>query len=166
MSDIVIEKVQRSSERPASLVEQVDMLLDALRANARKLWGNSDEGRVFDRWLQAERRRFWEEQCELIEGQQCFRIRMAVPGPDVDRLRVVVSMDGIEIRAGGKAEQCDLDGQNPGHLIRRMILSAPVDPGSVSAILDRGELHLAGATSQARKRKRKQLEQSSNPRRH
>jgi hypothetical protein len=64
-------------------------------------------------------------------------------------------MDGIEIRAGGTADELDLDGQKPGHLIRRMILSAPVDPSSVTAMLDRGELHLAGATSQARRRKRK-----------
>ncbi len=154
MSDIVIEKVQRIGERGVSLVEQVDVLLDSLRENARKLWGDSDERRVFDRWLQAERQRFWEQQCELIEGHQRFRIRMAVPGPDVDQLRVVVSTDGIEIRAGGTAGAHDLEGQNPGQLIRRMILSGPVDPSSVSAMFDRGELHLAGATSQAR-RKRK-----------
>jgi HSP20 family molecular chaperone IbpA len=166
MSDIVIEKVQRSSERPPSLVEQVDILLDALRATARKLWGDSDERRVFDRWLQAERQKFWEEQCELIEGHECFRIRMAVPGPDVDQLRVVVSMDSIEIRTGGTSQEFDLDGQNPGHLIRRMILSAPVNPGSVSAILDQRELRLAGATSQAPRRKRQQTGLGTNPRRH
>jgi HSP20 family molecular chaperone IbpA len=155
MSDIVIERVQRIGERGVSLVEQVDVLLDSLRENARKLWGDSDERRVFDRWLQAERQRFWEEQYELIEGHECFRIRMAVPGPDADQLRVVVSQDGIEIRAGGTADELDLDGQNPGHLIRRMMLSAPVDPSSVTAMLDRGELHLAGATSQVRRKKRK-----------
>ena len=157
MSDIVIEKIERSSEGAASLVEQVDALLDALRANARKLWGDSDKGRVFDRWLEVERQKFWEQQCELIEGHQCFRIRMAVPGPNVG-LRVLVLKDGIEIHAGGTPEDYDLDGQNPGYLIRRIILSAPVDPRSVSATLDRGELHLAGATIQARKRKRQQLE--------
>ena len=166
MSDIVIEKVQRIGERGVSLVEQVNVFLDALRDTARKLWGDSDQGRVFDRWLQAERERFWEQQCELIEGHQCFRIRMAVPGPAVDQLRVVVSTDGIEIRAGGTAGAHDTEGQNPGQLIRRMILSAPVDPSSVTAMLDRGELHLAGATGQARGRKRKLLDQSSNPRRH
>ena len=48
MSDIVIERIQRIGERGVSLVEQVDVLLDALRDNARKLWGDSDEGRVFD----------------------------------------------------------------------------------------------------------------------
>ena len=95
-----------------------------------------------NRWLQAERQEFWEEQCELIEGHQSFRIRMAVPGSDADQLRVVVSMDGIEIR--------DL-----GHLIRRMKLSAPVDASSITAMLDRGELHLSGATSQAQRKKRK-----------
>lgn len=154
MSDIVIERVQRIGERGVSLVEQVDVFLDALRDTVRKLWGDSDQGRIFDRWLQTERQRFWEQQCELIEDRQSFRIRMAVPGPNVDQLRVVVSTDGIEIRTGGTAGAHDLEGQNPGQLIRRMILSSPVDPSSVSAMFDRGELHLAGATSQAR-RKRK-----------
>lgn len=159
MSNIVIEKVQGSSERAASLVEQVDALLDALRANAQRLWGDSDKGRKFDRWLQEERQRFWEQQYELIERDQCFRIRMAVPGPSVwDQLRVVVSEDGIEIRDGGTPENHTMEGQNPGLLIRRMILSAPVDPRSVSAILHQGELHLAGATMQSRKRKRQQLD--------
>jgi hypothetical protein len=37
MSDIVIEKVPRDSEHAASLVEQVDIFLDALRTNAPKL---------------------------------------------------------------------------------------------------------------------------------
>jgi HSP20 family molecular chaperone IbpA len=156
MPDIVIEKVPRNSEDAASLVEQVDSFLDALRANVRKLWGDSDEGRIFDRWFQVERQRFWEEQCELIEGDQCFRIRMALPGPNVDQIRVVVSTDGIEIRRG--TEDYALDGQKPGHLIRRMVLSAPVDARSVSAILNRGELHLAGATIQTRRRKRRQRE--------
>lgn len=158
MSNIVIEKVQGSSERAASLVEQVDALLDALLAKAQRLWGDSDKGRIFDRWLQEERQRFWEQQCELIESDQCFRIRMAVPGPSVwDQLRVIVSEDEIEIRDGGTAQDCKMEGQNPGQLIRRMILSAPVDPRSVSAILHQGELHLAGATMQSRKKKRQQL---------
>ncbi len=154
MSNIVIEKIQGSSDRAASLVEQVDALLDALRANAQKLLGDSEKGRIFDRRLQEERKKFWEQQYELIEGGQCFRIRMAVPGPSVwDQLRVVVSDDGIEIRDGGTAENHTMDGQNPGLLIRRMTLSAPVDPRSVSAILHQGELHLAGATMQSRKKK-------------
>lgn len=158
MSNIVIEKVQGTSERAASLVEQVDALLDALLAKAQRLWGDSDKGRIFDRWLQEERQRFWEQQCELIESDQCFRIRMAVPGPSVwDQLRVIVSEDEIEIRDGGTAQDCKMEGQNPGQLIRRMILSAPVDPRSVSAILHQGELHLAGATMQSRKKKRQQL---------
>lgn len=155
MSNIVIEKVQGNSERAASLVEQVDALLDALRADAQKLWGDSEKGRIFDRRLQEERQKFWEQQCELIEGDQCFRIRMAVPGPSVrDQLRVVVADDGIEIRDGGTPEDHTMEGQNAGLLLRRMILSAPVDPRSVSAILHQGELHLAGATMQSRKRKR------------
>ena len=159
MSNILIEKVQGTSERAASLVEQVDGLLDALRTKAQILWGDSDKGRIFDRWLQEERQKFWEQQCELIEGDQCFRIRMAVPGPSVwDHLRVIVSEDGIEIRDGGTPENHTMEGQNPGLLIRRMILSAPVDPRSVSAILHQGELHLAGATMQSRKRKRQQLD--------
>jgi HSP20 family molecular chaperone IbpA len=159
MSDIVIEKVQGSSERAASLVEQVDALLDALCANAHKLWGDSEKSRIFDRWLQEERQKFWEQQCELIEGGQCFRIRMAVPAPSVwDQLRVVVSEDGIEIRDGGTPENHTMEGQDPGLLIRRMTLSAPVDPSSVSAILHQGQLHLAGATMQSRKKKRQQLD--------
>ena len=156
MPDIVIERVQRNSEDAASLVEQVDSFLDALRTNVRKLWGDSDQGRIFDRWFQVERQRFWEEQCELIEGNQCFRIRMAIPGPNVDQIRVFVSTDGIEIRGG--TDDYALDRQEPGHLIRRMVLSAPVDARSVSAILNRGELHLAGATIQTRRRKRRQRE--------
>jgi len=154
MSNILIEKVQGSGERTASLVEQVDALLDAFRAKAQRLWGDSDKGRMFDRWLQGERQKFWEQQCELIEGNHCFRIRMAVPGPSVrDQLKVIVSEDGIEIRDGGTPENDTMEDQNPGLLIRRMILSAPVDPRSVSAILHQGELHLAGATMQSRTRK-------------
>ncbi len=154
MSNIVIEKIQGGSERAASLVEQVDALLDAVRSNAQKLWGDSEKGRIFDRKLQEERQKFWEQQCELIEGGQDFRIRVAVPGPSMwDQLRVVVSEDGIEIRDGGTPENHTMEGEDQGLLIRRMTLSAPVDPRSVSAILHQGELHLAGATIQSRKKK-------------
>jgi hypothetical protein len=57
---------------------------------------------------------------------------------------VIEKVQGSSERAVSRNDTAE--GQSLGLLIRRMILSAPADPRSVSAMLHQGELHLAGAT--------------------
>jgi HSP20 family molecular chaperone IbpA len=149
MSHIVIENIQRPDGEPVSLVEEIDSLLEQIQVQARRLTGTREACRLFEQWLQAERDRFWTRQVNLTEGEQCFRIRMAVPTPDAEQLRVTVSPAGIEVHRSGEGGE----GAKPGELVRQVALSAPVDARSVTATFDRGELRLTGATLRRRSRK-------------
>lgn len=148
MSRIIIENIPPSDGEPVSLVEQVEALLEEIRRKAQKLMGNG-EASGFDRWLRSERDQFWARQVQLVEHEQSFQIRMAVPSPGPMQLSVIVSPTGIEVRKS--AGLCDGNGEGPGsadaagELIRQIPLSGPVDARSVTATLGRGELRLAGA---------------------
>jgi HSP20 family molecular chaperone IbpA len=148
VSRIVIENISPSDGESVSLVEQVEALLEEIRRKAQKLMGNG-EASAFDRWLRNERDRFWAQQVELVEHEQSFQIRMAVPSPGPMQLNVIVSPTGIEVRRS--AGLGDGNGEGPGsgdkagELIRQVPLSGSVDAGSVTATLGRGELRLSGA---------------------
>jgi HSP20 family molecular chaperone IbpA len=148
VSRIIIENIPPSDGESVSLVEQVEALLEEIRRKAQKLIGNG-EAAAFDRWLRNERNRFWARQMELVEHEQSFQMRMAVPSPEPMHLSVIVSPTGIEVRksAGlgdGNGEGSG-SGDAAGELIRQIPLSGPVDARSVTATLGRGELRLAGA---------------------
>jgi HSP20 family molecular chaperone IbpA len=153
MSNIVIENIQRRDGEAISLVEEIDSLLEQIQRYARRLTGTREACRLFEQWLQIERDKFWTRQVNLTEGEQCFRIRMAVPSPDAEQLRVTVSPAGIEVHRSAERGD-DGEGANPGELVRQVTLSAPVDARSVTATFDRGELRLAGATLRSRPKKR------------
>jgi HSP20 family molecular chaperone IbpA len=166
VSRIIIENIPPSDGESVSLVEQVEALLEEIRRKAQKLMGNG-EASAFDRWLRNERDRFWAQQVELIEHEQSFHIRMAVPSPGPMQINVIVSPAGIEVRKSSALS--DGNGEDPGsveaagELIRQIPLSGPVDADSVTATLGRGELRLAGAMARKGPAKRSPGGSGQNP---
>ena len=133
MRDIVVEKViHADSDRP-SLVDQIDSVLKEISFQLSKLADEEKEPGGVDAWVEGLRKQFWNRQVEVIDDQQRFRIRMAVPGFADGGMRLAISENGIEVSGGG------------GVLLRRIPLPERIDPRTVSAIFDKGYIQVAGA---------------------
>jgi len=92
MSDVQINKIQPEGESVLLLTQQVDALYEEIRRRAFRLFESHGGSHGYDRedWLQAERSLIFAPPAELIEEEDQFSIRMAVPGYDAGHVRVSV----------------------------------------------------------------------------
>ncbi len=92
MSDVQVYKMQPEGESVLSRTQQVDALYDEIRRRAFRLFESRGGTHGNDRedWLEAERSLIFAPLAELVEEDDQFGIRMAVPGFEPGQVRVSV----------------------------------------------------------------------------
>jgi HSP20 family protein len=92
LSDVQVYKMQPEGESVLLRTQQVDALYDEIRRRAFRLFESrgSRHGNDWEDWLEAERSLIFAPPAELVEEDNQFGIRMAVPGLEARHIRVNV----------------------------------------------------------------------------
>ena len=113
-------------------------------------------GNDWEDWLRAERKMLWSPRAEMFENPSSIVLRVAVPGFSHKSIQVTATPHSLLIQGTESHRHEGLDarlhfcefGQR---LFRRFDLPTPIDPGTVSATLDKGVLEiLAGIARRLR----------------
>jgi HSP20 family protein len=150
MSNVAVEKCPDSGALPETLWQRMNAITDEIRQRAFGLFerrGRSS-GMDLDDWLQAENEVVWSPPSELVENENEFRARLALPGFDAKDLKVTVTPNALIVRAesshtheGKEADVCfcEFSGKE---LFRRLDLPSEIDVNKVTASLDKGILEV------------------------
>jgi len=150
MSEVQVNKIQPEAESVLLLTRQVDALYDEIRRRAFQLFesrGNT-HGRDADDWLDAERSLVFAPPAELIEEDDQFGIRMAVPGLEPSQIRVSVLPDAIIVDGDSATISEQREGKvyfsefTDRKLVRRLNLPQEVRPHTARATLKNGLLQI------------------------
>lgn len=150
MLNVAVQKYAGREDLPAGIFEAVQSLLSEIERRAFGMFqrrGGAD-GWDLDDWFQAERQLLPE--AELIEREQEFRLRVALPGYEPKDIQVVLLPDSILVQA--KAAR-PIEGEEARvrfsefkeEASRRFELPHAIDVDKVVAKLDKGILHVTAA---------------------
>jgi HSP20 family protein len=135
------------------LFEELQEDLRKIRQNAFRLFQErgAADGWDLDDWLRAEREVVWIPAAEMLEKDDQFILRVAVPGLDSKQIELTVTPGAISVRAAawhhhdekqGRILLCDFCDAK---LCRRIDLPAKIDLEKVTAKLDKGILEVVAA---------------------
>jgi HSP20 family molecular chaperone IbpA len=150
MAEVQIQKIQPEAERVLRLSQQVDALYDEVGRRAFRLFQSRGDRHGHDRedWLAAERSLIFSPPAELVEEDEQFEIRMAVPGFEPHQVRVSVLPDEIIVDGDSAATSEQREHQvhfsefNDRKLLRRVALPQGVRPYTAKASLKNGILRI------------------------
>jgi len=148
MSNVSVQKYPHREVVPAGIFESVQTLVDEIQRRAFGVFqrrGGTDGGELDD-WLQAERQLLPE--AELVERENEFQLRVALPGYEPKDIQVVVLPDSILVqakaahRAEGEEGRVRFSEFKEEEVARRVELPDAIDMDRVVAKLDKGILYV------------------------
>jgi len=149
MSEVQVHKIQAEGERVLLLARQADALYEeiGLRAFLRFEARGGLHGYDREDWLEAERSLIFAPPAELVETDDEFTIRIAVPGFDASRIHVnvlprTVIVDGDPATIDHANGTVLLSECNDRKLLRRVDLSSEVRTHTARAILQDAVLEI------------------------
>jgi HSP20 family molecular chaperone IbpA len=145
--------IQRLSDFGSSspLIEEWNHLMDEIREKAFLLFERRGGGfgRELDDWLAAEREILWPAPAELVETDNDYQLRVAVPGFDAGEIQVTAMPNAIVVEAESKPTQqqgsvhlAEFGGKK---LYRRLEFASVIDPDKITAKVGKGVLELVAA---------------------
>jgi len=151
MSDVQVNKIQPEGENLLLLTHQVDALYDEIRRRAFRLFESRGGLHGHDRedWLAAEGSLIFAPPAELVEEDDQFSIRMAVPGYEAGQVRVSVLPDTIIVDGESSSVSQQEDRKvlfsefSDRRLLRRVDLPQEVRGYTAKATLKDGILRVA-----------------------
>jgi HSP20 family protein len=162
MTQVVIRKLDPAEPDALSMLESMESLFDAIRQRAFGLFEErgSGAGGDLEDWLRAEREFVWVPRAELVDEQDQYRVRVAVPGLEAKDIQVTAMQHSIVVDADvSHNEEKDTEAVSFSELtekkmFRRFDLPEPIDPDKVQAALDKGILEItAGKAAPAKQTK-------------
>jgi HSP20 family molecular chaperone IbpA len=150
MADVQINKLQPEGESVLLLTQQVDALYDEISRRAFRLFESRGGAHGHDRedWLDAERSLVFAPPAELIEEDDQFEIRMAVPGFEPNQIRLsvlpmAIIVDGdLGTTLGVREQRVCFSEFNDRKLLRRVNLPQAVRPYTAKATIKSGILQI------------------------
>ena len=148
---VAIYKCKNSKTTLQPLLERIEAgITDSIRKRACDIFQhrNGGNGSDLDDWLEAERDVVLSPASELVDDENEFRARIALPGFDAKDIQVSAMPDALVIRAdathahegkSGNVRFCEFSEKN---LFRRLPLPAPIDVDKVIASVDKGILEV------------------------
>jgi len=150
MTGISIRRIDPAEAKSASLLKEIEVLLDRVRRRAFELFElrAGAGGNEVDDWINAQAQLLAHAPAELMERKKNFEIAIAVPGFTAGQLKIAVLPDSITVL--GKAEARKELKHATVHfselaqrdLLRRFDLPAQIEPGQVHASLEHGVLRI------------------------
>lgn len=155
---ISIARIHDPDEGLATVLALTEQHLEDVRHRAFDYFQERGRsvGNDWEDWLRAERKVLWSPRAEMFENTFAFVLRVAVPGFSPKSIQVTATPQALLIQGTEPHQHQGLDtrlhfcefGQR---LFRRFDLPAAIDPGTVSATLDKGVLEiLAGIVRRPR----------------
>ncbi|MGA2882289.1 MAG: Hsp20/alpha crystallin family protein [Bryobacteraceae bacterium] len=150
MANVAVEKCPSSGALPETLWRRMNAITDEIRQRAFSLFEGRGRtiGMDLGDWLQAEREVAWSPASELVEKQDDFCVRLALPGFDARDLDVTATPNALIVEAEsahthegkeGEVCLCEFSGKK---LFRRLDLPSEIDVNKVTASLDKGILEI------------------------
>jgi len=150
MSDVQVNKIQAEGESVLVLAQQVDALYEEIRWRAFKLFESRGGVHGHDRedWTEAQRSLIFVPPAELVEEEEQFNIRIAVPGFEAGQIRVsvlprAIIVDGESAKTAEQTDQriwfCEFSDRR---LFRRVDLPREVKGYTAKATLTDGVLRI------------------------
>ena len=148
MSQVAIQKCKSYKTIPQTFLQRLEAITESIRKQAFLISQHrcGGIGSDVDDWLQAEREVVLSPTSELVDDEEEFRARIALPGFDAKDIQVSAMPDALVIHADanhthegerGDVRFCEFSGKT---LFRRLELPAPIEVDKVSASLDKGIL--------------------------
>jgi HSP20 family protein len=150
MTKLVIRKLDPAEPDGLSMLGSMESLFDTIRQRAFGLFeerGGGAGGDLED-WLHAEREFVWVPRAELVDEQNHYRVRVAVPGLEAKDIQVTAMQHSIVVDAEvSHKEEKDtktvrFSEFTEKKMFRRFDLPKPIDPDKVQAALDKGILDI------------------------
>ena len=157
MASVTIQK--QAGTLPETLRQEMNAITDEIRNRAFSLFERRGgmPGLDLEDWLQAEREVVWAPASELIEDQDVFHARLALPGFEAKDLEVTATPNALVVRAEsththegkeGDVRFCEFSGKK---IFRRVDLPADINVDKVSASLDKGILEVTAPKAVAKR---------------
>jgi HSP20 family protein len=155
VSNIKVHKFDEAAKDVASVLENVEKRMDAVRRRAYELSERRRQGLDYatDDWLKAERDVFGWPAAEVSEKGADYEIQITLPGFEAKEVQVVAAPAAVMVHAATasqkKKEQRTVIWTEFGSndVYRRIELPGSVNPDKVTAQLDRGILRIKAAKS-------------------
>jgi HSP20 family molecular chaperone IbpA len=148
MSRITIQRLSDFGDS-SPLIERWNHLIDQIREKAFLLFERrgGGSGRELDDWLAAEREILWPAPDELVETDNDYQLRVAVPGFDIGEIQVTAMPNAIVVEAESKRMQQQRSVYEFGgkKLYRRLEFTSAIDPDKITAKVRKGVLELVAA---------------------
>ncbi len=150
MSRVAIETVDGKKAGAVSIFDEIKALSERIRERAFEIFqarGGGD-GRAMDDWANAERDLLWTPESELIDRDGRFEVQVAAPGFDPGEVRVMALPDALIVKASrtetNERNEDNVQAREAARktLFCRFDLPEPIDPGKVTANLEKGVLCL------------------------
>jgi HSP20 family protein len=150
MASVAIQRGSQSGTLPERVWGWINALTDEVRQQAYHLFERRGctAGQEVDDWLQAERELVWSPPSELIENQDNFQARIALPGFDGKDVEVTATPDALIVRAEsththegqeGDVCSCECAGRK---LYRRLDLPEAITVDKVTVSIEKGILEI------------------------
>ncbi len=148
MTKLIVRKYEPEELGALTFLDEMDQLMELVRRRAFGLFEDRGcvPGSEMEDWLRAERELVWSPRSELINEEEQFRLRLAVPGLEERELQVTAMRDGIVVQSESTQEKSSKTAEfsefSNKKLFRRFELSEVINPDKVQATLDRGILEI------------------------
>lgn len=108
MSRLIVQKVPSAEDRSLPIFDEFNEVAERIRIRAYSLSKRRGfgEGHDLDDWLTAEREICWPS-AELVEEDDFFEIKVALPGFEVDDITVTATPNELIIKAAHSLEDQD-----------------------------------------------------------
>ena len=157
MSEVTVQKVSKLADRTLPVFRQMEELTQRIRARAFDLFSGRALGNYageLDHWLAAERELCWAAG-ELVEEDERFLLKLAVPGFEPAEISVTATPRELIVRAKRETERKEEQGSKQdgvhwsefrsAEVCRRVELPREVLVEKVSASLKNGILKVVAA---------------------
>jgi HSP20 family protein len=154
-------------------VRRRDTILDELLSMEQTIMDRAYEifrgsggifGRDLDNWLAAERELVWKPAIDLEETDKQFKLKIAVPGIDAEKLDMEVTPEDFLVKAEVRQERKEDKGKVhtrelvSTNLFRAVHFPKKVDPEKVKAEYKNGVLHVTAEIAEEAKAKKVKIE--------
>src|SRR5512134_2960175 len=121
-----------------SVIDTIREIEDRIRRRAQEIFSFEGKlGKDLDNWLQAENELTWRPAIELVEKDNQFKLKIAVPGVDPKALDIEVTPEEVVVKASLRKEREEKNGNvymseiRTGDLFRAVSLPKKIDPNKV-----------------------------------
>lgn len=150
MPAVAIEKCRNSENLPETISKELNEITETVQREAFNLFERRGGviGSDLENWLSAERGVVWSPPSEVVERDDEYRARIALPGFQSKDLQVVATPDSVIVEAEkththegkeGTVRFCEFSDKK---VFRRLDMPSPIDVDKTTASLENGMLQV------------------------